>query len=97
MNTIATRLEAVGLGAFELRAQRREVGLTLDRAVARTRSSTSTTRSNSIEGLMMWRAKMLGRAWEPMRNASRKPLVVSSSVRSPLRSSSALVATVVPS
>ena len=31
-----------------------------------------------------------------MRSASRKPLVVSSSVRSPLRSSSALVATVVP-
>src|SRR5580704_5460730 len=31
-----------------------------------------------------------------MRNASRKPLVMSSSVRSPLRSSSALVATVVP-
>jgi len=31
-----------------------------------------------------------------MRSASRKPLVVSSNVRSPLRSNSALVATVVP-
>jgi hypothetical protein len=31
-----------------------------------------------------------------MRSASRKPRVVTSSVRSPLRSSSALVATVVP-
>ena len=31
-----------------------------------------------------------------MRSPSRKPLVVTSSVRSPLRSSSALVATVVP-
>ena len=42
------------------------------------------------------RPKIFGRAWYPIRSASRKPRVAISSVRSPLRSSSALVATVVP-
>ena len=44
----------------------------------------------------MARAKSFGRSWYPMRSASAKPVVVTSSVRSPLRSSNALVAMVVP-
>ena len=44
----------------------------------------------------MARSNSRGRAWLPMRSASAKPRLTTSSVRSPLRSSSALVATVVP-
>ena len=40
---------------------------------------------------------MRGRFWYPMRSASPKPRVMTSTVGSPRRSSSALVATVVPS
>jgi len=39
------------------------------------------------------RSKMRGRLWLPMCSRSRKPRVVTSAHRSPLRSSSALVAT----
>jgi hypothetical protein len=42
------------------------------------------------------RSNSRGRAWLPIRSASAKPRLTISSVRSPLRSSSALVATVVP-
>ncbi len=42
------------------------------------------------------RSNSRGRAWLPMRSASAKPRLTTSRVRSPLRSSSALVATVVP-
>ena len=44
----------------------------------------------------MWRSNSFGRAWVAIRSASRKPRVVTSSVRSPRRSRSAFVATVVP-
>ncbi len=44
----------------------------------------------------MCRSNSLGLACVAMRNASRKPRVITSTVGSPLRSSSALVATVVP-
>ena len=45
---------------------------------------------------MTSRSNSRGRAWLPIRSTSAKPRLTSSSVRSPLRSSSALVATVVP-
>ena len=60
------------------------------------RSRASTTALYSSSGNTMLRSKRRGRFWYAMRNASRKPRVVTSSVGSPLRSSSALVATVVP-
>src|SRR5438552_8273624 len=63
---------------------------------AATRSCASMTREYSSSGSTMWRSKIRGRSWYAMRSASRKPRVVTSSVGSPLRSSSALVATVVP-
>ena len=44
----------------------------------------------------MRRSNSRGLAWVAMRSASRKPRVITSTVRSPRRSSSALVATVVP-
>jgi hypothetical protein len=47
-------------------------------------------------GRAICRSKIAGLDWLPMRNTSQKPLVVTKAVRSPLRSSSALVATVVP-
>ena len=61
-----------------------------------TRPPISTTRSYSIDGSVIWRSNSRGRAWLPMRSASAKPRLTTSRVRSPLRSSSALVATVVP-
>ena len=61
-----------------------------------TRPSISTTCSYSIEGRVIARSNSRGRAWLPMRSASAKPRLTISSTRSPLRSSSALVATVVP-
>ena len=45
----------------------------------------------------MRRSKMRGRFWEAIRSASPKPSVITRTVGSPFRSSSALVATVVPS
>lgn len=39
---------------------------------------------------------MCGLAWLPMRRMSRKPLLVTRTIGSPLRSSKAFVATVVP-
>ncbi len=61
-----------------------------------TRPAISTTSSYSIDGSVIARSNRRGRAWLPMRNASAKPRFTTSSVRSPLRSSKALVATVVP-
>ena len=50
----------------------------------------------ACDGSAIARSNRRGRAWLPMRSASAKPRLTTSSVRSPLRSSSALVATVVP-
>jgi hypothetical protein len=50
----------------------------------------------SISGRRMSSAKMSGRCWPPIRMASSNPAVMTSSVGSPRRSSSAFVATVVP-
>ena len=61
-----------------------------------TRPPISATRSYSIVGSVIARSNRRGRAWLPMRSMSAKPRLTSSRVRSPLRSSSALVATVVP-
>src|SRR3569832_255318 len=61
-----------------------------------TRSFASMTCAYSNSGSTMLRSKRRGRFWYAMRSASRKPCVVTSSVGSPLRSRSALVATVVP-
>jgi hypothetical protein len=61
-----------------------------------TRSSTSTTRSYSGDGSVTARSKIRGRSWYPIRSASPNPRVITSAVRSPRRSSSAFVATVVP-
>ena len=47
-------------------------------------------------GLTMSRANRSGRAWSPMTSASPNPAVATNRVLAPLRSSSALVATVVP-
>ncbi len=63
---------------------------------ALTRSAASITRSYNISGRTMCRSNSRGLAWVAIRSASRKPRVMTSTVRSPLRSSSALVATVVP-
>ena len=63
---------------------------------AANRPDTSTTSSYNNSGLTISRAKMSGRFWYAMRRTSRNPRVVTSSVRSPFRSNSALVATVVP-
>jgi hypothetical protein len=60
------------------------------------RSRTSITRSYRASGSTIWRSKSRGRACVPIRSASRKPRVVTSTTRSPRRSSRALVATVVP-
>jgi hypothetical protein len=60
-----------------------------------TRSSTSTIALNSGLGRRMFRSKIFGRAWFPMTSASRRPRVMNSACFSPLRSSSAFVATVV--
>src|SRR5215469_6432818 len=49
-----------------------------------------------MDGFSMRRAKILGRAWYPISSASRNPSLTINSAGSPLRSSSALVATVVP-
>ena len=57
-------LDAVGARALEVGADRaRDRARASTVPSARTRSSTSITRSNSISGLMMWRAKIFGRAW----------------------------------
>ena len=56
-------------------------------------TTTTTTNNNK---LLQTRSKMFGRAWLPMYSKSRKPCVITSAVLSPFRSSSALVATVVP-
>ena len=61
-----------------------------------TRPPISTTSSYSRLGRVIARSNSRGRAWLPMRSASAKPWLTTSRVRSPLRSSSALVATVVP-
>mmetsp|Transcript_18458 Transcript_18458/g.58995 ORF Transcript_18458/g.58995 Transcript_18458/m.58995 type:complete len:211 (-) Transcript_18458:464-1096(-) len=61
-----------------------------------TRSSTSTTASYSTPGQRTRRSKMSGLACDPMCSTSAKPLLTRSAVRAPSRSSSALVATVVP-
>ncbi len=61
-----------------------------------TRSSISTTRAYSGGFSTMWRANSSGRLCQPIFSASPKPLVMASRVGSPLRSSRALVATVVP-
>ena len=61
-----------------------------------TRPATSTTSSYSIDGSVIARSNRRGRAWLPIRSASAKPRFTTSSVRSPLRSNRALVATVVP-
>ncbi len=45
----------------------------------------------------MFRSKIFGRDWLPMRRRSRKPRVISSACLWPLRSRSAFVATVVDS
>ena len=60
------------------------------------RSRASIARAYSMGGSRIARAKMSGRCCCPIRSTSRKPRVVTSSVGSPLRSSNALVATVVP-
>ena len=44
----------------------------------------------------MWRSNKRGLACVAILSASRKPRVITNKVRSPLRSNSALVATVVP-
>ena len=67
--------------------------LGLARRRARRRRS---TRAYSISGSTMSSAKMSGRCWPPMRMASSSPAVMTSTVGSPRRSSSAFVATVVP-
>ena len=61
-----------------------------------TRSRASTTQRSSRSGRRMWRSNSLGRVWVPMRSRSAKPSVMTSATASPRRSSSALVATVVP-
>ena len=61
-----------------------------------TRPGSSATRSYSRLGSVTLRSNRRGRAWLPMRSRSPKPRLTTSRVRSPLRSSRALVATVVP-
>ena len=61
-----------------------------------TRSSISKTSAYSISGRSMSRAKRSGRVWYPILRTSANPAVVTKRVGSPCRSSSALVATVVP-
>ena len=63
----------------------------------RRRGRRSRRRSRAaVDGRRTLRSNSRGRAWLPMRSTSAKPRFTSSSMRSPLRSSSALVATVVP-
>ncbi len=59
-------------------------------------SPASTTPAYSGGGRRICSAKSSGLAWSPITRASAKPAVVTNRVRAPLRSSRALVATVVP-
>ena len=96
MNTIAT-LRSPASNAAHNRSRRcaSSKGCTTS-PCAPMRSIASMTRLYSNSGSSMCRSNSRGRSWYAMRNASRNPRVVTSRVGSPLRSSKALVATVVP-
>src|SRR6266581_4581150 len=64
---------------------------------APTRSAASTTREYSSSGRTICRSKIFGRSWYAISSASANPAVMTSTVGSPVRSSSAFVATVLPS
>ena len=51
---------------------------------------------NFTSGTLIFRLKMSGRDWLPMKSRSPKPLVTTRAIRSPCLSRSAFVATVVP-
>ena len=94
---MAQARDAVGARAGQrVRARRLRPAVRSRSPSTPTRPPISTTRSYSIDGSVIARSNSRGRAWLPMRSASAKPRLTTSSVRSPLRSSSALVATVVP-
>src|SRR6056297_735831 len=63
---------------------------------ASSRSGISATREYNNSGSLISRSNNRGRACVPIRNRSPKPWVISSRTGVPVRSSSALVATVVP-